>query len=61
MTHRFRVDVEMFWKIRQWMNDNLTGPHSGHITVGQYGVVECEKAQDAVALRLVFSSKIVPI
>ena len=49
MQYIFKTDIETLWKVLEWMKRRGAGPHGGYVTVGLYGMVECEDIFDAIA------------
>ena len=56
MQYVFKTDIETLWKVLEWMKRRGAGPHGGYITVGLYGMVECEDIFDAIALLVIFQT-----
>jgi len=61
MQYIFKTDKEILWKVLEWMKRRGAGPHGGYVTVGLYGIVECEDIFDAIALLVIFGPKLVLI
>ena len=56
MQYIFKTDIETLWKVLEWMKRRGAGPHGGYVTVGLYGMVECEDIFDAIALLVIFQT-----